>query len=115
LKITKFEEIIAWQKSQDFAVNVYEILEPLKDYDFKRQIQRASVSISNNIAEGFERGTNPDFKRFLFIALASNSEVKSMLYLALRLKFISQTDFGILYTQSVEISKIISGFIKSLK
>jgi hypothetical protein len=42
LKITKFEEIIAWQKSQDFAVNVYEILEPLKDYDFKRQIQRAS-------------------------------------------------------------------------
>lgn len=115
MKITKFEDIIAWQKSQDFAVNVYETLEPSKDYDFKRQIQRASVSISNIIAEGFERGTNPDFRRFLFIALASNSEVKSMLYLALRLKIISQTDFDSLYIQSVEISKLISGFIKSIK
>ena len=114
MTITKFEDIIAWQKSQDFVVNIYEILEPVNDFDFKRQIQRASVSISNNIAEGFERGTNPDFKRFLFIALASNSEVKSMLYLALRLKFIFQTNFDILYGQSVEISKLISGFIKSL-
>lgn len=115
MTITKFEGIIAWQKSQDFVVNTYEILEPVDGFDFKRQIQRASVSISNNIDEGFERATNPGFKRFLFIALASNSKVKIILYLALGLKFIFQTNFDIIYRQSVEIPKLISGFIKSLK
>ena len=50
MKITKFEEIIAWQKGQDLAVDIYSLFSNLKDYSFKDQIQRASVSISNNIA-----------------------------------------------------------------
>jgi four helix bundle protein len=115
MSITKFEDIIAWQKSQDFVVSIYEILEPVNDFDFKRQIQRASVSISNNIAEGFERGTNPDFKRFLFIALASNSEVKSMLYLALRLKIYFSDQFRYtLWTIRLNF-KINQWIYKSLK
>lgn len=115
MKITRFEDIIAWQKAQDLSVDLYETYDKLKDFEFKKQILRAGISISNNIAEGFERGTNPDFKRFLYISLASNSEVKSMLYLSLRLKFINQEQFERLYSRSIEISKLLSGFLKSIK
>ena len=84
------------------------------DFSFKDQICRATVSISNNIAEGFDRSSNADFKRFLFISLASCSEVRSMLYLAERLNYINKEEAELLRQNCVEISKIISGFIKSL-
>ncbi|MGB0880435.1 MAG: four helix bundle protein [Polaribacter sp.] len=113
--IKRFEDIIVWQKSQDFAVNIYSSFKNNKDYSFKDQIKRASVSISNNIAEGFDRSSNPDFKRFLYFSLASNSEVRSMLYLAVRLNFISKEVSKKLIDNSNEISKMIFGFIKSLK
>ena len=67
-----------------------------KDFSFRDQIKRVSVSISNNIAEGFERNSNADFSRFLYFALASNSEVRSMLYLSIRLDFLSLSDANIL-------------------
>ncbi|WP_420604341.1 four helix bundle protein [Flagellimonas sp.] len=76
-----------WQKSQDLAVEVYAIFSKTNDFGFRDQITRASVSISNNIAEGYERQSNADFKRFLYFALASNSEVRSMLYLSERLNY----------------------------
>ena len=82
--IKKFEDIVVWQKAQDFSVTIYMQLKNTKDDAFCDLIKRASISISNNIAEGFDRNTNPDFKRFLYFALASNSEVRSMLYLAVR-------------------------------
>jgi len=82
MAIQKFEDIIAWQKAQELAVEIYTVFSVSKDYGFKDQITRAAVSISNNIAEGFDRSSDADFGRFLYIALASCSEVKSMLYLA---------------------------------
>ncbi len=66
--IQKFEDIIAWQKAQDFAVNIYSNFKELKDFGFKDQICRAVVSVSNNIAEGFERNSDAEFKRFLYIS-----------------------------------------------
>tara|TARA_R110001592_G_scaffold229393_2_gene486084 strand:- start:6792 stop:7142 length:351 start_codon:yes stop_codon:yes gene_type:complete len=114
MQIIKFEDIIAWQKSQDLAVEIYKIFKDSKDFGFKDQICRATVSISNNIAEGFDRSSNADFKRFLFISLASCSEVKSMLYLAERLNYIDKDNAELLRNNCIEISKIISGFIKSL-
>ncbi|MFH1050798.1 MAG: four helix bundle protein [bacterium] len=80
--IIRFEDIIAWQKAQDLAVEIYHIFKQNKDYGFRDQILRAVVSISNNIAEGFERNSDNDFVRFLFISKSSCSEVKSMLYLS---------------------------------
>lgn len=115
MKITKFEEIIAWQKSQDLAVDIYSLFSSLKDYGFKDQIQRASVSISNNIAEGFDRMSDKEFVRFLYIALASNSEVKSMLYLAARLFYIEKEISIKFIGNSEEISRIIRGLIKSIE
>lgn len=115
MQIIKFEDIIAWQKAQDLAVEIYSIFKDSKDFGFRDQICRATVSISNNIAEGFDRSSNADFKRFLFISLASCSEVKSMLYLAERLNYLEKEKAEPLRQKCVEISKILSGFIKSLK
>lgn len=114
MAIKCFEDVIAWQKGQDFSVLIYKNFRDLKDWDFRSQICRASVSISNNIAEGFDRGTKPEFKRFLYISLASASEVKSMLYLAKRLNYIDETNFNNLLSQAQEISRIINGLIKSI-
>ncbi|MEZ4902586.1 MAG: four helix bundle protein [Spirosomataceae bacterium] len=71
MKIDKFEDIIAWQKAQNFAVLIYKHIHSLRDFSFKDQICRASVSISNNIAEGFDRQTPKEFIRFLYISKAS--------------------------------------------
>lgn len=115
MAIQKFEDIMAWQKAQDLAVDVYCICKNLKDFGFKDQICRAVVSISNNIAEGFDRSSDADFSRFLYIAIGSCSEVKSMLYLAERLGYINAESKSIYVAKADEISKIIRGLIKSLK
>ena len=114
MKISKFEDLICWKKSQVFIVNVYKIFLNLKDYSFKDQILRAAVSISNNIAEGFERYSNKDFRKFLYISKGSCGEVRSMLHLAVVLGYISEEQFNSLHEQSVEISKVLSGLIKTL-
>ncbi|MCB0479618.1 MAG: four helix bundle protein [Crocinitomicaceae bacterium] len=115
MTITKFEDLVAWQKGQDLSVEVYKVFRNSKDFSFKDQICRASVSISNNIAEGFDRFNPKEFRRFLFIAIASCAEVKSMLYLALRLEYISKDLNEKLILICTEISKIIRGLINSIK
>ena len=112
--IQKFEDLIVWQKAQDFAVFIYKQFETSTDFGFRNQICRASISISNNIAEGFDRSSNPDFRRFLYFSLASNSEVKSMLYLAHRLGYITENEKIKLLEDSNEIGKILNGLINSI-
>jgi len=112
--IEKFEDIIAWQKSKLLTVQIYSLFKESKDFGFKSQIQRASVSVMNNIAEGFERKSNNEFKHFLFIAKGSCGEVRSMLILAHELKIIASSDYEELYSLSIEISKILFGLISKL-
>lgn len=114
MKIEKFEDVIAWKKGKELTIIVYKIFKGCKDFSFKNQIERASVSIMNNIAEGFERKTNKELKNFLFIAKGSAGEVRSMLELGLELEYISKKDFEKMKNISLEISKILSGFIKSV-
>jgi len=114
MAIQKFEDIIGWQKAQDFAVEIYAVFKDLKDFGFKDQICRAVVSISNNIAEGFDRRTDADFARFVHIAMGSCSEVKSLLYLSIRLKYLEYEKANSLIEIANEISKILRGLIKSL-
>ncbi|MEK7493906.1 MAG: four helix bundle protein [Patescibacteria group bacterium] len=114
MKIERFEDIIAWQKAGELTLLVYKIFKDSRDFGFRDQMQRASVSIMNNIAEGFERRGDKEFKHFLFIAKGSCGEVRSMVYLALELTYISKQEFEKLSNLSVEISKILSGFIKTL-
>jgi len=114
MKIEKFENIIVWQKSIELAKIVYIKFRECKDFGFRDQTQRAVVSISNNIAEGFEKGTNKDFKKFLFIAKGSCGEVRSMMYLAIELGYLDKETFDEIYKRTIEISKMLSGFIKKL-
>ena len=114
MKAERFEELIFWQKSRKLAQLIYSGFGNNKDFDFRSQICRAVISIPNNIAEGFERKSNKEFKQFLFIAKGSCGEIRSMLYNALDLKYISENTFGECYYLCIEISKLISGFIKAL-
>lgn len=77
MRISRFEDIIAWQKSREMALKIYIAFKNLNDYGFRDQILRSAVSVMNNIAEGYERKSNPEFQRFLFIAKGSCGEVRS--------------------------------------
>lgn len=114
MAIKSFEEIIAWKKAKELTLDIYKVFRGCKDYSFKDQIQRAAVSIMNNIAEGYERNGNNEFRHFLYISKGSSAEVRSMLSLALELKYINKTEYDKFYRLSLEISKLLSGFIKTL-
>lgn len=114
MKIEQFEDIIAWQKAKRLTEETYEQMREVRDAGFKDQIQRAVVSVMNNIAEGFERKSNKEFKQFLFIAKGSCGEVRSMLYVANSLKYIDKKQFDLMSALSIEISKMLSGLIKIL-
>ncbi len=117
-KFNSFEEIISWKKSREFNLKIYQITENQyfkRDFDLTRQIRRASISISSNIAEGFERNTDKEFIYFLYVAKASAGEIRSQIYLALDLNYISIEIFENLLNDITEISKLLSGFIKYLE
>lgn len=105
MKIEKFEQIVAWQKSRELNILIYKIFNNCKDFSFKNQIERAAVSIMNNIAEGFERQTNKEFKNFLYISKGSCGEVRSMSCLASDLKYINKNELENISGKCVEISK----------
>lgn len=114
MKIEKFEDILSWQKAKTLTIEIYSTFKGTHDFGFKNQIERASVSIMNNIAEGFERKSNNEFRYFLYVAKGSSGEVRSMLSLAKDLKKINNDQFHQLYNLSLEISKLLSGLIKTL-
>jgi four helix bundle protein len=114
MKIEVFEDIIAWKHAKEMTLLVYSSCKNLKDFGFRDQITRASVSVMNNIAEGFERKSDNEFKHFLFVAKGSCGEVRSMLHLGKDLKYLSTEDYNKLKSLSIEISKMISGLIKAL-
>ncbi len=117
-KFNSFEEIISWKKSREFNLKIYRITENQyfkKDFDLTRQIRRASISVSSNIAEGFERNTDKEFIYFLYVAKASAGEVRSQIYLALDLNYISIEISENLLNDITEISKLLGGFIKYLE
>ncbi|MDD5571076.1 MAG: four helix bundle protein [Bacteroidales bacterium] len=114
MKFERFEEMIVWQNSQELALNIYLLFKENKDFSFVDQIKRAAISISNNIAEGFERKTNNEFKYFLFVAKGSAGEIRNMLYIAKKLNYLNQDKFDKLFELSSSISKMLSTLIKTL-
>jgi four helix bundle protein len=114
MEFNRFEDMLVWQKAKQLTIKNYDLFATSKDFGFRDQILRASVSVMNNIAEGFERKSNNEFKQFLFIAKGSCGEVRSMIILAKELKKINQTQFTELFTLSEETSKMLSALIKTL-
>jgi four helix bundle protein len=113
-----FEELKVWQDSREYVKSIYELTSSsnfAKDYGLKDQIQRAAVSIMNNIAEGFERNNNKEFVVFLKYSKGSAGEIRSMLYVALDLNYITKSIFDEYHKNIIEIITQISNFIKYLK
>lgn len=87
-----FEDLIIWKDARTIANRIFKLLSKCNDFGFRDQIQRAAVSIMNNIAEGHESGTDALFIRYLNVAKGSCAEVKSMLYLCEDLGICSNED-----------------------
>jgi four helix bundle protein len=118
MKVERFEDLDVWKAGRELANLIYSYGHGgslAKDYSFKDQIQRAAVSVMNNIAEGFERGSNKDFAKFLFIARGSTGEVRSMLYLTMDQKHITEEQFSEAYNLCVRESQLCWGLIKHLQ
>ncbi|MDP4611932.1 MAG: four helix bundle protein [Opitutales bacterium] len=117
-KIEKFEDIQAWQEARKLASWTYELCqsdELAKDFGLKDQIRRSAISVGSNIAEGFGRGTNQEFIRFLRIALASAYEFRSQLYSLLDAKYIDQSTFEKFHAQAITVANLIGGFLRYLE
>ena len=104
-----FENLFIWQESRVLIRSIYKMMETCRDFGFKDQIQRAAVSIMNNIAEGFESGSDAKYMNFLNISRGSCGEVRSMLYLCEDLGFCTKDERELLQTQ---LRKITAGIVK---
>ena len=115
MKVSKFEDLLVWQEAMELVVYTYKSFESSKDYGFQNQIQRASVSIPSNIAEGYERQTNKEFVQFLYIAKGSCGEYRTQLYLSKKLNKIEEEQFEFLLNKSQKISAMLVNLIKTRK
>ncbi|OIQ99768.1 hypothetical protein GALL_181650 [mine drainage metagenome] len=116
--ISRFEELIAWQKARALAASIYQLTSQggfSRDFGLKDQIQRAAVSVMSNIAEGFERGGAAEFHHFLVIAKASCAELRAQLYIALDVGYIDQRQFGESMQQAEEVARLVGGLRASVK
>jgi four helix bundle protein len=122
MKINKFEDLEIWQLSTKVALDVYNFTSKdkfSKDFGLRDQLRRAIISISSNIAEGFEMSNNNDLVKFLRIAKGSAGESRSQLFIALNLKYITANEYEItkenLEILSAKIGKFISYLVSKKK
>ncbi|MCW1967603.1 MAG: four helix bundle protein [Anaerolineae bacterium] len=111
-KVERFEDLIAWQKARELTQSIYQATREdafAKDFGLRNQIQRATVSIMSNIAEGFERNRPNEFHQFLSISKGSCGEVQSQLYVAFDVGYITDPKFSKLMTQAKEVGRILNG------
>ncbi len=113
----RFEDFEIWQASRKFVSQIYRVTKnfPVDEkFGLIDQLRRASVSISLNIAEGSDRRSDVEFRRYLRMAISSIDEVISGLYIALDLNYLSHIEFKELYEDSHMIAAKINAFIKQL-
>ena len=112
----RFEDLEVYQKSFEFSIKVYKVTSSKTfDYNIKNQIQRAVLSITLNIAEGFELQSNKQFVKFLYISKGSSGEVRSLLRICERLEYLESKNVQELIIEVENISKQLSKFINYLK
>jgi four helix bundle protein len=116
--IRRFEDILGWQKARELVREIYKIVATTRlgrDFGLKDQTCRAAVSAMTSIAEGFARKTGKDFAHFLDMARGSTAEVQSLLYVALDVGYVSQSEFDRLYKLAHETASLIGGFTAYLR
>ncbi|MEO0741302.1 MAG: four helix bundle protein [Bacteroidota bacterium] len=111
------EDIEAWQPGRELTKRMYLATQSgafSRDFALRDQIRRACISITSNIAEGYERQSRRDFARFLSIAKASNAEVRSQLYCALDLGYLPDDEFDAFYDYTQHIGRKLASLIQYL-
>ena len=114
-KVESFEDLIIWQESLQLSIDIYQCLRTCKDYGLRDQIQKSSVSIPSNIAEGFERGSDKEFIRFLYFSKGSAGELRTQLYIAKTLKIIEERKCLMFIDQTKRIAAMIQKLIQKKK
>ncbi len=111
--MSRFKDLEVWRRSSRLCVEVYKGLASCKDYGFKDQITRSSLSIPSNIAEGFERASNKDSNKFFYYAKGSAGELRTQIYIGIEIGYITK-ETGAPWKDEVEqLSKMLSALIKS--
>lgn len=116
-KFKDIEQLEIYQESRKLTLMIYQITNMnifKKDYELKRQTRRASISIMSNIAEGFERGSDKDFRKFLFISRGSTGEVLAQITIAYDLHYIDETTYLGIKNKCKYINRMLTNFIKYL-
>ncbi len=108
-----FEELEVWKRACQLAVRVYELLRECREYGLRDQMQRASVSIASNIAEGCERG-GKDFSRMLRIAQGSAAELRTQMYIAAKLNLLTSDSLNTLIQDVKTISKMLTALRRTI-
>ena len=114
----RFEDLVVWQRSMELVVRIYEICRksPLaKDWGLRDQLQRAAVSVPANIAEGYERTSRKEYIHFINVAKGSVGEVRCLLRIALRLKYVPEETATKMIEESVQVARMLKGLANSLK
>ncbi len=114
-KIEKFEDLKVWKDSVSLATEIYRQFKTLHDFGYRDQIQRAAVSVPSNIAEGYERQSNNEFIRFLYIAKGSCGELRTQVYPGIELEYLDKEKGKSLLEQTREISATLYGLIQTRK
>jgi len=110
-----FEDLDVWKKSCRLSVRLYELLRGCRDYGMRDQMLRSSISVPSNIAEGSERKSIPDFRRFINIAQGSAAELRTQIYISREVGIVSDSDAKELIQELKSISKMLQALHKSLK
>ncbi len=116
-RVSRFEELRAWKKARELVQAVYRITSVgtfSGDFGLRNQIRRAAVSVMSNIAEGFERGGDQEFKQFLAMAKGSAGEVRSQLYAASDAGHLTWEEFHELKKLALEATRLIAGLMRYL-
>ena len=109
----RFEDLEVWKRSARLNADVYRGMQSIKDFGFRDQLTRAGLSVPSNIAEGFERESNREFVNFLSYANGSCGELRTQVYIGMEIGYIDR-DVGRHWIQeSVEISAMLAGLIKT--
>lgn len=109
-----FKDLLAWQKSLTLAKKVYQVTGnfPTEErFGLVNQMRRCAVSIPSNIAEGYDRGSDKELLRFLYVALGSSNELETQLILSLELSFMKEEDSRMLQGLNTEVNKMILSLI----
>jgi len=114
-----FENLKVYQRALDFSVAVIDIIDeietPRKHFRLIEQLEASCTSVALNISEGKGRYSKKEFKQFLYISRGSLYETVTMLQIFIKKKWLDQKLYEKLYSEAVEINKMISGSINSIQ